>query len=76
MSDTDLARVHFDEVREVVNQSNELSLTILTLDQCPQPSKRRMVISREVRPDEFAELAEYARARHHSPAHMDGRRFE
>lgn len=51
------------EVREVIDELGDLGLTILTLGQYLQPSKRHMPIARYVHPDEFAELAEYARAR-------------
>ncbi len=52
-----------DEVREVIDQLAALDLTILTLGQYLQPSRKHLEIDRYVHPDEFAELAEYARAR-------------
>ena len=52
-----------DEVREVLGELGELGLTILTLGQYLQPSKKHMEISRYVHPDEFSALAEEARAR-------------
>ena len=52
-----------DEVREVLAELGELELTILTLGQYLQPSKKHMEISRYVHPDEFSALAEEARAR-------------
>ncbi|MFV8756244.1 lipoyl synthase [Nannocystaceae bacterium ST9] len=50
-----------DEVREVIGQLGELGLTILTLGQYLAPSKRHLGVARYVHPDEFAELAEFAR---------------
>jgi lipoic acid synthetase len=52
-----------DEVREVITELGELGLTILTLGQYLQPSKKHLPITRYVHPDEFAELAVFARAR-------------
>jgi lipoyl synthase len=51
-----------DEVREVIAELGELGLTILTLGQYLQPSKKHLPVVRYVHPDEFAELAEFARA--------------
>jgi len=51
------------EVRDVIDQLGELGLTILTLGQYLQPSKRHLGIDRYVHPDEFAELKAYALAR-------------
>jgi lipoyl synthase len=51
-----------DEVRAVISELGELGLTILTLGQYLQPSKKHLQIARYVHPDEFAELAEFARA--------------
>ena len=51
-----------DEVREVIVSLGELGLTILTLGQYLAPSKKHLQVSRYVHPDEFAELAEFARA--------------
>ncbi|MCA9687510.1 MAG: lipoyl synthase, partial [Myxococcales bacterium] len=51
-----------DEVREVIGQLGELGLTILTLGQYLQPSKKHLAVARYVHPDEFAALAEYARS--------------
>ena len=48
------------EVREVIDQLAGLGLTILTLGQYLQPSKKHLAIDRYVHPDEFAELKEYA----------------
>ncbi|NVB41996.1 lipoyl synthase [Pseudenhygromyxa sp. WMMC2535] len=50
-----------DEVREVISQLGELGLTILTLGQYLQPSKKHLGVARYVHPDEFAALAEFAR---------------
>jgi lipoic acid synthetase len=50
-----------DEVREVISELGELGLTILTLGQYLQPSKQHLPVIRYVHPDEFAELAEFAR---------------
>jgi lipoic acid synthetase len=52
-----------DEVREVICELGDLGLTILTLGQYLQPSKQHLSVVRYVHPDEFAELAEFARAR-------------
>src|SRR5690606_26921481 len=52
-----------DEVREVIGELGELGLTILTLGQYLQPSKKHLGVARYVHPDEFAELADFARAR-------------
>jgi lipoic acid synthetase len=52
-----------DEVREVIGELGELGLTILTLGQYLQPSKQHLPVARYVHPDEFAELAEFARGR-------------
>lgn len=52
-----------DEVREVITELGELGLTILTLGQYLQPSKKHLGVARYVHPDEFAELAEFARTR-------------
>ncbi len=52
-----------DEVREVIGQLGELGLTILTLGQYLAPSKKHLPVTRYVHPDEFAELAGFARAR-------------
>lgn len=51
-----------DEVHEVIDQLGELGLTILTLGQYLQPSKKHLPVARYVHPDEFAALAEYAAA--------------
>ncbi len=51
------------EVREVIDQLGAKGLTILTLGQYLQPSRKHLEIDRYVHPDEFAELADYARAR-------------
>lgn len=56
-----------DEVAEVIDQLADLGLTILTLGQYLQPSKKHLPIDRYVHPDEFAELRALALARgiHH-----------
>lgn len=54
---------HLDEVREVIDQLADLGLTILTLGQYLQPSKKHLGIDRYVHPDEFAELKSYAEHR-------------
>jgi len=51
-----------DEVRAVISELGELGLTILTLGQYLQPSKKHLPIARYVHPDEFAALAEFGRA--------------
>ena len=51
------------EVREVIDQLGEKKLTILTLGQYLQSSRKHLEIDRYVHPDEFAELADYARSR-------------
>ena len=52
-----------EELHEVIDQCAELGLTILTLGQYLQPSKKHLEVSRYVHPDEFAELKAYALAR-------------
>jgi lipoic acid synthetase len=52
-----------EELHEVIDQCAELGLTILTLGQYLQPSKKHLDVSRYVHPDEFAELKAYALAR-------------
>jgi lipoyl synthase len=49
-----------DEVREVIDELAALGLTILTLGQYLQPSKKHLEIARYVHPDEFAALRDYA----------------
>ncbi len=51
------------EVRAVIDELAALELSILTLGQYLQPSREHLPIDRYVPPAEFAELAEYARAR-------------
>jgi len=51
-----------DEIREVIDGVAELGLTILTLGQYLQPSRKHLPIERYVHPDEFTAHAEYARA--------------
>ncbi len=51
------------EMHEVIDQLGELGLTILTLGQYLQPSKKHLQIDRYVEPAEFAAFADYARAR-------------
>ena len=46
----------------MIDQLGQLGLTILTLGQYLQPSKKHLPIDRYVHPDEFAALADYARA--------------
>ncbi len=48
------------EVREVIDALGELGLTILTLGQYLQPSKKHLAVERYVDPAEFAELKTYA----------------
>ncbi len=50
-----------DEVREVIEQLAEMRVDILTLGQYLQPSKKHMPIARYVEPEEFVELAEFAK---------------
>jgi lipoic acid synthetase len=52
-----------EELGEVIDQLGELGLTILTLGQYLQPSKKHLEVTRYVHPDEFAELKQYALAR-------------
>jgi lipoic acid synthetase len=58
-----------DEVRDVIGELGELGLTILTLGQYLQPSKQHLPVVRYVHPDEFAELAEFART--HGVMHVE-----
>ncbi len=51
------------EVRDVIAQAAEVGLTVLTLGQYLSPSQMHLPVARFVHPDEFAELAEFARAR-------------
>ena len=51
------------EVREVIAELGGLGLTILTPGQYLQPSKKHLPIARYVHPDEFRELADFARER-------------
>jgi lipoic acid synthetase len=51
------------EVHEVIDQLADLGLTILTLGQYLQPSKKHLPVARYVHPDEFAALRDYALAR-------------
>ena len=51
-----------DEVREVIDELGGLGLTILTLGQYLQPSRKHLPVARYVHPDEFAALAEHAKA--------------
>ena len=48
------------ELREVMDQLGELELTILTLGQYLQPSRKHLPVDRYVTPQEFDELKEYA----------------
>ena len=52
-----------DELKEVIDQLGELQLTILTLGQYLQPSKKHLPVSRYVTPQEFVDLKEYALSR-------------
>lgn len=52
-----------DEVKAVIDELVTLGLTILTLGQYLQPSKKHLPIARYVHPQEFAELKEYALAK-------------
>lgn len=52
-----------DEVKEVIDELGRLQLTILTLGQYLQPSKKHLQVERYVSPQEFAELKEYALSR-------------
>lgn len=52
-----------EEVRAVIDEVAGLGLTILTMGQYLQPSKRHLPIERYVPPGEFDDLAAYARAR-------------
>ena len=52
-----------EELHEVIDQCAELGLTILTLGQYLQPSKKHLEVTRFVHPDEFVELKAYALAR-------------
>ena len=49
-----------DEVRDVIAQVADLGLSILTLGQYLQPSRKHLEIDRYVHPDEFAALREHA----------------
>lgn len=51
-----------DEVREVIRQVADLGLSILTLGQYLQPSRKHLPVARYVHPEEFEALAEFARA--------------
>ncbi|MCA9648856.1 MAG: lipoyl synthase [Myxococcales bacterium] len=51
------------ELREVIDQLAGLGLTILTLGQYLQPSRKHLELERYVHPDEFAELRDYAQGR-------------
>jgi lipoic acid synthetase len=51
------------EVKDVIDQLGDLGLTILTLGQYLQPSKKHLEIARYVHPDEFVDLKNYALAR-------------
>ncbi|RMG94209.1 MAG: lipoyl synthase [Deltaproteobacteria bacterium] len=52
-----------DEVREVICELADLGLSILTLGQYLQPSRKHLPVDRYVHPDEFADLAVFARSR-------------
>jgi lipoic acid synthetase len=51
-----------DEVREVLRDTRAIGVDILTLGQYLRPSKQHLAIERYVHPDEFAQLADEARA--------------
>lgn len=50
-----------EEIVEVLEQTRELGVAIITLGQYLQPSKKHLPVARYVTPDEFTALAEYAR---------------
>lgn len=54
---------HEEELHEVIDQLADLGLTILTLGQYLQPSRKHLPIDRYVHPDEFAALKAYAEGR-------------
>jgi lipoic acid synthetase len=49
-----------DEVRDVIAQVADLGLSILTMGQYLQPSRKHLEIDRYLHPDEFASLREHA----------------
>ncbi len=51
-----------DEVRAVLDEVRQLGVNIVTLGQYLQPSPKHLPVARYVTPDEFAELADYARS--------------
>src|SRR5690606_37902520 len=51
-----------EEVRAVIDEVAALGLTILTLGQYLQPSKKHLPVARYVHPDEFTALKAYALA--------------
>ena len=50
-----------DEVKEVIQQLAEMRVDILTLGQYLQPSPKHMPIARYVEPEEFSDLAAFAK---------------
>jgi len=51
-----------DEVRAVLAEVRQLGVDIVTLGQYLQPSPKHLPVARYVAPDEFAQLADYARS--------------
>jgi lipoic acid synthetase len=51
-----------DEVRQVLRETREIGVDILTLGQYLRPSRQHLPVERYVTPEEFALLAEEARA--------------
>lgn len=49
-----------EEVKQVIDELGRLQLTILTLGQYLQPSKKHLPVERYVTPQEFEELKQYA----------------
>ena len=50
-----------DEVRDVLRETRQLGIDIITLGQYLQPSKNHLPIARYVAPEEFDDLASFAR---------------
>jgi lipoyl synthase len=51
-----------DEVRQVMRETREIGVDILTLGQYLSPSRNHLAVARYAHPDEFAALADEARA--------------
>src|SRR5688500_8933256 len=49
-----------DEVRQVLRETRDIGVDILTLGQYLRPSRQHLAVERYVTPDEFAALREYA----------------